>query len=225
MAAPRDDEVPSPADAPSPHARFPWAPALFCAACLAMAAWTWMRYSYCWDILVKDLPAALSGIDPDPLSGMPPPAMDPDQVRKELSRYVWPEALGDHWLRERCVGLVGRVVSVPFSSYVIDDDGTNLCPQSVHVSDGTGVLNVLVFPSDMCPLSVGDHWRFRGRLVLNKWWWMDNSDINALALDTSAGRWHAASVGGLVVGAMGLFVFGLYLRSWLRGRKLPAASQ
>jgi hypothetical protein len=34
-------------------------------------------------------------------------------------------------------------------------------------------------------------------------------------LDTNASRFYPASVAGLVVGAMGLFVFGLYLRSWL----------
>ena len=34
------------ADAPG----FPWVQLAFCVACLAMTAWTWMRYSYCWDI-------------------------------------------------------------------------------------------------------------------------------------------------------------------------------
>ncbi|MHC5055689.1 MAG: hypothetical protein ACYTKD_13345 [Planctomycetota bacterium] len=38
--------------APQPRAgpRFPWAPAALCAASLVMAAWTWMRYSYGWDV-------------------------------------------------------------------------------------------------------------------------------------------------------------------------------
>jgi hypothetical protein len=54
----RNDEQTTPCpSAPSPHARFPWAPALLCAACLAMAAWTWMRYSYCWDFSIRELEA------------------------------------------------------------------------------------------------------------------------------------------------------------------------
>jgi len=30
-------------DTPSPFRRFPWVQLVFCAACLAMTAWTWMR--------------------------------------------------------------------------------------------------------------------------------------------------------------------------------------
>jgi hypothetical protein len=36
-------------------------------------------------------------------------------------------------------------------------------------------------------------------------------------------RFHGASVAGLVVGAMGCFIFGLYLRAWLRERKALAS--
>ncbi len=35
-------------------------------------------------------------------------------------------------------------------------------------------------------------------------------------------RLHGASISGLVVGAMGCFIFGLYLRGWLRERKALA---
>jgi hypothetical protein len=43
-------------------------------------------------------------------------------------------------------------------------------------------------------------------------------------VDTTASRFHPASVAGLVVGAMGAFVFGLYLRRWMkeRGKSLTA---
>jgi hypothetical protein len=41
-------------------------------------------------------------------------------------------------------------------------------------------------------------------------------------IDACASRYHAASVAGLVVGAMGSFIFGLYLRRWLRERKAAA---
>jgi hypothetical protein len=43
-----------------------------------------------------------------------------------------------------------------------------------------------------------------------------------LIIDTTASRFHPASVAGLVVGAMGAFIFSLYLRSWLRERKAAA---
>jgi hypothetical protein len=44
-----------------------------------------------------------------------------------------------------------------------------------------------------------------------------------LALVGGGSRFHPASVAGLVVGAMGCFIFGLYLRSWLRERKALAS--
>jgi hypothetical protein len=39
-----------------------------------------------------------------------------------------------------------------------------------------------------------------------------------LIIDTRISRFHLASVAGLVVGAMGVFVFGLYLRRWVKER-------
>ncbi len=41
--------------------------------------------------------------------------------------------------------------------------------------------------------------------------------------DTTASRFHPASVAGIVVGAMGCFIFVLYLRGWLRERKALAS--
>jgi hypothetical protein len=38
----------------------------------------------------------------------------------------------------------------------------------------------------------------------------------------AASRFHGASIAGIVVGAMGCFIFGLYLRRWLRERKAAA---
>jgi hypothetical protein len=42
------------------------------------------------------------------------------------------------------------------------------------------------------------------------------------SLHVDEGRFHPASVAGIVVGAMGVFIFGLYLRRWLRERKALA---
>lgn len=41
-------------------------------------------------------------------------------------------------------------------------------------------------------------------------------------VDTGEGRLHPASIGGLMVGAMGAFVFALYLRGWLVERRRAA---
>ncbi len=37
-------------DPAKPHARFPYVAALLCAACIGAAVWTWMRYSYAWEV-------------------------------------------------------------------------------------------------------------------------------------------------------------------------------
>jgi hypothetical protein len=44
-----------------------------------------------------------------------------------------------------------------------------------------------------------------------------------LQLFTTQGRFHPGTIAGLVVGAMGVFIFGLYLRAWLRERKALAS--
>ncbi|MHC5054279.1 MAG: hypothetical protein ACYTKD_06135 [Planctomycetota bacterium] len=43
-------------------------------------------------------------------------------------------------------------------------------------------------------------------------------------IDASASRFTGASISGLVVGAMGCFIFGLYLRRWLIDRKALAGT-
>jgi len=56
----------------------------------------------------------------------------------------------------------------------------------------------------------GGRWTFRGRVVFAN---------SRLAVDATASRFHGASVAGLVVGAMGVFVFTVALRHWLRERR------
>jgi hypothetical protein len=43
--------------------------------------------------------------------------------------------------------------------------------------------------------------------------------VRVIWFDKSKSRLTGASVAGLVVGAMGVFIFGLYLRAWMRERK------
>jgi hypothetical protein len=51
----------------------------------------------------------------------------------------------------------------------------------------------------------------------------DYPDLVYAYLDTTASRFHGASIAGQIVGAMGCFIFGLYLRRWLRERKALAS--
>jgi hypothetical protein len=43
---------------PARPPRFPSIAALLCVACVGAAAWTWMRYSYAWDVTPGDVAAA-----------------------------------------------------------------------------------------------------------------------------------------------------------------------
>ncbi|MHC5054390.1 MAG: hypothetical protein ACYTKD_06700 [Planctomycetota bacterium] len=52
----------SPSDAPEPPgARFPFAAAALCAACVVMATWLWIRHSYAWDVTPGELLAEGGG--------------------------------------------------------------------------------------------------------------------------------------------------------------------
>jgi hypothetical protein len=44
-----------------------------------------------------------------------------------------------------------------------------------------------------------------------------------IIIDPTASYLTGASIAGLVVGAMGVFIFGLYLRRWLVNRKALAS--
>jgi len=84
---------------PSLH-RFPWVQLAFCLACLAMAVWTWMRYSYAWSISERRLWESFKEHDlrhvrliPDPVADEPGRLLSPDDYRKVrgwplLNRYV-----------------------------------------------------------------------------------------------------------------------------------------
>ncbi len=52
--------------APTPvFRRFPWVQLVFCIACLTMAAWTWMRFSYAWKVAPEDIDLLVRYYAPD----------------------------------------------------------------------------------------------------------------------------------------------------------------
>jgi hypothetical protein len=166
-------------DDPVKPPRFPYVAALLCAACVGMAGYTWMRYSYCWDFSIRELEerkinglyVRVSGyhnvllMDIDLLSESP---RDP-----ELRRYTPPYIAvhfqpGDEFIPGRIPGYAER-------------------------NDG-GRATV------------------RGRTT-----YRDEQRDDGIILGES--RFTGASIAGLVVGAMGCFVFTVALRHWLGERR------
>ena len=190
-----------------------------------------MRYSYCWGIVARSIPSVEASVDQGTsitivihektsLLLVDPGALKPG----------WPKAHGDHWLRDRYVRMRGRVESTSSTSATIYDDGSTTRPAEriVWVTDETGSVRILVPSVQEAPYREGEDTELRGRLTADDWWWvadLSEKSMSQFALDISASRWHPASVAGLVVGSMGAFIFALYLRGWLRGRRASVAPQ
>jgi len=159
---------------PKPLARFPYVAALLCAACLGMAAWTWMRYSYAWEVGPKDVVATGGVVRGHPFVGRY--VMLRGYVRAEdwkRSYYVYTTAHGGD-----------RVVVDRASSGVPVGPGPVGLPGRIYVFDFRPVVSE-----------------------------------RTLRIDTTASRFTGASIAGLVVGAMGVFVFTVALRHWLGERR------
>jgi hypothetical protein len=156
--------------------RFPFVGALLCAACLAAAAWTWMMYSYCWNVSLKDV------------------ANDPIVLlKRQLGRYERVEGvcLG-RWSRANCGGLL-----------VAD-----------HV-DPTVAYEIVIKGEGMPAVATGDRLVFTGRMDP----FVTVDDPLCGTMDISGSRFTGASIAGLVVGAMGVFVFAVALRHWFEERR------
>jgi len=184
MADTPDKSAPATDDtSPSPFRRFPYVQLAFCAACLAMTAWTWMRYSYAWDVTTEDIAECNYDGSVWRLRGRPS---------------------SDHFFRDRYVC---------FEGHYYHGGGREGGPYEVVVWDGSGRhWRVLARKLPRAPM--GSRVAFRGRLK--------PMHGMPLCVDGTRSRLHGASVGGLAVGAMGCYIFGLYLRRWLRERKAAA---
>ena len=168
-------------DNPSRAPRFPYVGALLCAACVCAAAWTWMRFSYCWHVTPTELVRAYYGRRDHPsASGI----------------YVRITALHDGWVELGQTPYL--VLKDPTGSEAIVKVLFEVRPGSVASRAGTVVL--------------------AGRLT-----WASSVAAEAetlyIGIIQDANRAHGASVAGLVVGAMGVFVFGAAFRHWLGERR------
>ena len=188
MRRPSSDSSPVTNTEPTPaFRRFPWVQLVFCIACLAMTAWTWMRYSYAWEVTARSVAEREMTLDnlgrPGPLLCIRANVVEHEVVKS----WSWFEncAVASLVLDDGAGGVVHLYAAVPEESKIIADKQLVLA----------------------------------GRIF----WSFPAPDASAVFyLDATVSRFHPTSVAGLVVGAMGLFIFTLYLRSWLRERNALA---
>jgi hypothetical protein len=179
---------------------------VFCVACLSMAGWTWMRYSYAWDV-----EAARLGHD-----------LAVDRLLWE-GRYV---RLRGKALGSAPLGQVhkGKAAITAMHSHASLSMSVSRC---ALVENGPAVL--WLWTGRDLPAS-GDVLVVTGRVLGPEHKYRILADMpDSMGLPgcplvlAEASRFTGASIAGLVVGAMGVFIFGLYLRAWLRERKALAS--
>ncbi len=185
----------------SPFRRFPYGPALLCAACLSMAAWTWMRFSYAWEFSRSDCKRARLYV-----------GIHDGQQTAYVFRPRWP--YGRYTVvRGTATEPIGVLENGVY--YICEAEGDEILatirfhePAGVPVGDndmnrvGEVFYGHLTAPWHEAEPFVATSNRFAGLLII----------------DTTASRFHPASIAGLVVGIMGVFIFGLYLRRWVKER-------
>jgi len=189
-------------DDPARPPRFPYVAALLCAACVGAAGWTWMRYSYCWDMTVGEIVKTQPGT-PSNVTGrlvrfhgtvlyeVPNPPLLPFM---ELLRNNVPAVRVPH--PQISESPRARLLRKKWAWWVIGD--------LVHPDTE---ITVLVRGTEVLPIE--EEVTTVGRVTLNP-------DV---VIDTAFTRFHPASIAGLVVGAMGVFVFAVALRHWLGERR------
>jgi len=181
-----------------------------------MTAWTWMRYSYLWDFTVATLAryeddiggcwpcSAYIAIRGEPVpdaegfvTGSPIPHEDPD----------WD-------------GLVVDPSTDVVKATVAGASVGTKCRTASSVKKAWR-RSLIVFGDGPRPTPCHDAlWKLQGRA---RPYGNIHPPLVPYLLDTTACRFHPASVAGLVVGTMGCFIFGLYLRKWFIDRKALAS--
>ena len=183
---------------PARPPRFPYVGALLCAGCVGMAGYLWMRYSYVWDVSPTDM------------------------------KLLWAKSAGGKITRFD--GMLVRITAkTPFATVppgapsvaevvLIDHDDHSSVSLTAQVPRSRLGPEYRVFEGD--PGFTMDREYPSITLVGRKGSYRyPKYRPGPTRLDCYASRFHPASVSGLVVGAMGLFVFTVALRHWLRERK------
>jgi hypothetical protein len=181
---------------------------VFCIACLSMAGWTWMRFSYAWPTTARDIirkrdrcrgEAPRRGLrDHCRACGFAELTQPYLAVQGKISDEITVEGINDG---ERFWGYISLSGQDHFTS---DDLQVTLS------ADATG--------------SLVRKRTFVGRLAcIQGIRRAMRTPCGTVSLDTTVSRFHPGTIAGFVVGAMGVFIFGLYLRAWLRERKALAS--
>jgi hypothetical protein len=172
--------------------RFPYVGAVLCAACIGAAAWTWMRYSYAWDVTPADISAA--------------------RLPEAYHNGSWP--YGRRYVRLEGVLRIRQNVG--------DGGDYSFNPTRFTLSNGQRIdvqLKREGIPDDETKRQIP------GRLSMVSSIDLDDLEGGSIIADCTPylqvghGRLTGASVAGLVVGAMGVFVFTVALRHWLGERR------
>ena len=178
-------------DDPAKPPRFPFVAALLCAACLGAAVWTWMRYEYCWEVTPVDLHS-------------PPVPFYAGYVDNPyFGCLVRLRGTADAWCVQEC-----------------PEEGTGGAFHWIAFMPGE-VGGCRVRLAADVPMAEGEEIDVVGRVILvgDGPRTSDGRTYWPLCVDPTASRLHPASIAGLVIGAMGVFVFAVALRHWLRERR------
>jgi hypothetical protein len=174
--------------------RFPWIQLVFCIACLSMAAWTWMRYSYAWEATPRQF-AELS--DEEELRWYDYFVEVNGVIRQkaeEPGRGTHVDVRDAEDDRYRALVFVPAGAAPPINESAVFGGSVWFDPRIATVSRA--------------------HLRVAGGAMSRP-----RARIEDAGVLFVRGRWNGASVAGLVVGAMGCFIFALYLRRWLQERR------
>jgi hypothetical protein len=180
-------------DDPAKPLRFPYVAAFLCAVCLGAAACTWMLYSYAWPVAPSDIHA---------LAVLPEGGL----------QQSWCHIQGFVCVRGRL-----QAVDDPRWYYHSEQEKLPSPPdRTLLLGDPKGFVFVVYKSKSEARRHVGRPATLRGRVLIRGDHLLPRY---APVLDTTASRWHGGSIAGLVVGAMGVFVFSAALRHWLGERR------
>jgi hypothetical protein len=137
--------------------------------------------------------------------------------------YAWPIAIADVYAPhsyENADGTWAGFLLEVRGLFVVTDDGCPLIMDARNLGGDEGVCIGVVLPASG---PMPEH-RREARLVGRIGYRPKDGFPSFLSLDTTASRFRGASITGLVVGAMGVFVFVMCLRTWVKERSaLPRA--
>ena len=169
-----------------------------------------MRYSYCWPLAASDYDAVIS----DALLIARKAEAGEGSLFQKAAR-----AAAASPLYGRYVVVEGRADPIfPKSDMELAGDTATGGHYVVAWADG-GAVPIVVSDTARVPAHQ-EEVVLSGRVVLDPAWGsMSDMPMHLFFVDSTASRFHPASISGLVVGAMGVLVFAVYLRHWLKERR------